>query len=77
MIRKYQTHKMQTNPYHREEESQNIKSKKTSKKIKAKQLALSSSSRLLQNQKDSFPLNSFIIVIRWQTNLPTVVIYDL
>ena len=44
MIWKYHNHTLQTNPLYREEEPQNI-----NKSIKAKQPALSSSSKWLQN----------------------------
>ena len=50
MIRKYHNHKLQTNPRHCDQEPQNTNSRKTpERKIKAKQPALSSSSKWLQN----------------------------
>ena len=52
MVRKYHNHTTQTNPWHCEEESQNIYSNKISvRQLKAKQPAVSSSSRWLQNLK--------------------------
>ena len=52
MISQYHNHKLQTNPWHREEELLDIYRNKTSKKtIKANQPALFSSSRWLQNYK--------------------------